>query len=71
MATEDELFKKYERLTSKEAAKFLSVSEQTLSNWRCRKEGPKYFKLGAKMVRYRLKDLEEWMQQRYIDPTSI
>ena len=66
----EELFDKYQRLTTKEAAKFLSVSEQTMLNWRAQRRGPKYFKLGLKSVRYKLKDLEDWLNERYIQPES-
>ena len=34
-------------MTPCEMAKVLSVSEQTLANWRCKGTGPEYLKLGS------------------------
>lgn len=30
--------------------------------WRCRQRGMPYIRLGAKMVRYRLEDVLEWLK---------
>lgn len=50
-----------------EAARLMSVSVQTLRNWRSTLRGPKYLKLG-RSVRYSIADLEKWMQERTINP---
>ena len=39
-------------IDEKEAAAILAVAVATLRNWRAMKQGPRYFKLGARMVRY-------------------
>jgi hypothetical protein len=39
------------------AAAYLSVSVDTLRGWRRRRQGPRFLKLGAKSVRYSLRDL--------------
>ena len=52
-------------ITVREAAKFLGLSVHTLNNKRCNQTGPKYFKLG-RAVRYRYKDLEDWINQNQI-----
>lgn len=39
------------------AAAYLSVSVNTLRHWRKKKRGPRFWKLGAKSVRYSLRDL--------------
>lgn len=36
------------------------LSTGSLANMRCRKEGPKYFKIGKKVL-YRRSDLEAWL----------
>jgi hypothetical protein len=51
-------------LREKEAADFISVSVQTLRNWRHRGEGPKFHKPTPKVVRYRLDQLQEFMEQK-------
>jgi hypothetical protein len=53
-------------LNDVEAAKFLSVSPQTLRNWRFLGKGPEYYKRG-RMVRYSLSDLIAWMDEGRID----
>lgn len=44
------------------------ISTRTLANWRNRKEGPKYTKLGGKVL-YRLSDVEAWEQKRTVNGT--
>jgi predicted DNA-binding transcriptional regulator AlpA len=39
-------------IDEKEAAAILAVAVTTLRNWRALKQGPRYKKLGARMVRY-------------------
>jgi hypothetical protein len=52
-----------------EAAKILSVSAQTLRNFRHLAKGPIYCKRG-RMVRYRVKDLLDYMEAGRIDPEA-
>lgn len=47
-------------LTTREAAAYLNVSEQTLRDWRSKKQGPRFIELGKTpkaAVRYRMRDL--------------
>lgn len=48
-------------LDSKSAAALLDIPAATLAVWRNREMGPPYIKIGAS-VRYRLKDLNEWIR---------
>jgi excisionase family DNA binding protein len=48
-------------LTTKQAARYLELSEVTLKRWRVKKFGPKFVRLGQRKVRYRQEDLEEWI----------
>ncbi|WP_425408222.1 helix-turn-helix transcriptional regulator [Hyphococcus sp.] len=57
-------------LTESEAADVLGVSPRTLSNWRCRGGGPDYVKMGSKAIRYRLDDLNEFIDDRRQNNTS-
>ena len=50
-----------------EAAKILSVSPQTLRNYRHLGRGPAYSKRG-RMVRYQIRNLLSYMEQGRIDP---
>lgn len=44
-------------LDEKETAALLGVAIRTLRNWRCTSNGPRFHKVGARMVRYRRADL--------------
>jgi predicted DNA-binding transcriptional regulator AlpA len=50
------------------AAKYLGISEAALRLWRSRGEGPRHFKAGAKLVRYRRADLDSWIEARLSQP---
>ena len=52
-----------------EAAKILSVSPQTLRNYRHLGRGPAYSKRG-RMVRYQIRNLLSYMEQGRIDPEA-
>ena len=52
-----------------EAAKILSVSPQTLRNYRHLGRGPAYIKRG-RMVRYHVQDLLDFMSAGRIDPEA-
>lgn len=60
-------------VTERQAAVFLSISVRTLQRWRTEPPSngaPKFFKLGAKRVVYRLSDLSRWAEGRAFDSTS-
>jgi excisionase family DNA binding protein len=51
-------------LTPREAAKELGVSPGTLAIWRCKKRySLRYYKVGYR-VRYRMKDIESFIESR-------
>jgi excisionase family DNA binding protein len=45
-----------------EVADRLNVSLQTVRNWRTRREGPRFVKLGKRAVRYRPEDVEAFIE---------
>ena len=55
------------RLNTLEAGEFLGISPPTLILWRTEKKGPRYYRLGKRIV-YRLSDLEEWMDGNVVEP---
>lgn len=62
-----------ELLTTKEAAAFLKVSEQTLMAQRVRGGGPPYAKLGSgpkAAVRYDLAKVTAWLEEQSRENTS-
>jgi excisionase family DNA binding protein len=49
-------------LTIAEVAELLGVSERTLETWRYRGRGPAFIRVGKKVVRYRLSDVEAFLE---------
>ncbi len=52
------------------AAEFLGYSVRALQNWRVRGGGPRFVKVSARSIRYRLSDLIAWMDARTVSHTS-
>jgi predicted DNA-binding transcriptional regulator AlpA len=50
--------------TPKKAAGYLGVSEAALRLWRSDGRGPRYFRAGEKLIRYRRSDLDLWIEAR-------
>ena len=57
-------------LTEKEVARLLGFSPRTLQKWRVTGAGPRHLKISARCCRYRMRDVEEWMEQRVRRSTS-
>lgn len=55
-------------LTPKQAAKYMGISEAVLRLWRAESKGPRYFRAGEKLVRYRRTDLDSWIEARLSAP---
>jgi len=55
--------------TVAETAEYLGLAQSTLNKWRCIGGGPKYLKMG-KAVRYRLSDIQEWLEENQRAHTS-
>lgn len=45
-----------------EAAASLGIAVRTLRNWRVLRKGPRYRKIGARLVRYHVADLAEFQR---------
>ena len=54
-----------QKLTTIEAAKFLGVQPNTLEIWRCRKKGPKYSKIGSRVL-YDINDFEAYFSSQTV-----
>ncbi|TAM96159.1 MAG: DNA-binding protein [Rhodanobacteraceae bacterium] len=50
-------------LTTEEASAALAVTSKTLANWRAKREGPAFLKIGKRAVRYRRADLEAFTRR--------
>jgi excisionase family DNA binding protein len=56
-------------LNERQAAKYLGVSPGTLRLWRAEQRSPRFFRAG-KLIRFRVRDLNEWIEQRLSAPAS-
>lgn len=56
-------------LRTPEAARFLSLSHRTLEKHRCYGTGPRYSKVGGRVV-YRVDDLQAWVDRGIKTSTS-
>lgn len=57
-------------LKEKDAAEFLQMSERTLQGMRLRGGGPMFVRISHRAVRYRRKDLMEWIDSKIRRSTS-
>ena len=53
-------------LTAEEAAEFLDIRVGTLAQWRSQGRGPRYIKIEGRLVRYRLADLEAYLEEHLV-----
>jgi len=49
-------------IDEREAAARLGVAVRTLRNWRAMRKGPRYRKIGARLVRYHVADLADFQR---------
>jgi predicted DNA-binding transcriptional regulator AlpA len=57
-------------VTEHQAADMLCYSVRALQNWRHRGGGPRFVKVSARSVRYRIADLLDWIDARTVANTS-
>ena len=56
-------------LDTKEAAERMGLATVTLETWRYKNTGPAFIKSGGRVF-YLVKDLDDWIQSRRIDPEN-
>ena len=57
-------------MDEREAASMLCYSVRALQNWRHRGGGPKFIRVSARSIRYRRRDLLEWIDSRTVSNTT-
>ncbi|MCJ9430757.1 helix-turn-helix transcriptional regulator [Kordiimonas marina] len=57
-------------INEKEAAAYVGHTVRCLQNWRLRGGGPRFVKVSARSVRYRRRDLEDWIESKLVSSTS-
>ena len=53
-------------MTSQWTAKFLGLSCRTLSRYRQKNVGPPYYRIGNRLIRYRVRDVGAWALTQYV-----
>jgi hypothetical protein len=56
-----------ELITQTEAARVLGIEPRTLESWRLKRIGPRFISYSKRCVRYRLSDLEKWLNDREVE----
>ena len=56
-------------ITEQQVAEILQVAKKTLRDWRYRRYGPKYFKIGSRVL-YQAQPIQEWIGSQERDPQS-
>jgi len=57
-------------LTEAEAAKALGFARRRMQEWRLRGGGPRFVRVSARAIRYRIADLEAWAEARLRTSTA-
>jgi predicted DNA-binding transcriptional regulator AlpA len=50
----------------RQAGRYVGVSAAVLRLWRTQSRGPRFFKAGSKLIRYRRTDLDAWIESRLV-----
>ena len=50
-------------MTTQEVASYLNCSVKSVQDWRWRKNGPTFYRIGQ-YARYRREDVDEWLEAR-------
>ena len=58
------MMEQHDVLTPRQAAQYLGISDSALRLWRSDGRGPRYFRAGQKLIRYRRVDLDSWIESR-------
>ncbi len=58
------------KLKPTQAAEYVGLKPPTLAKMRVRGDGPKYVKVGRKVVIYEISDLDEWIARQKRSSTS-
>ena len=57
-------------ITERDAADFLGYTMRALQNWRVRGGGPTYVKVSTRSIRYRRRDLNDWVESKLAEHTT-
>lgn len=55
-------------LTTDEASRYLGLRSQLLVQWRYEHKGPAFHRLGGRLVRYDIAELDAWLEDQRVAP---
>lgn len=53
-------------LSPHEVYEFLGISKWTLWYWRKTRQGPRFYRIGKRLIRYRRSDVKAWLEFREV-----
>ena len=57
-------------LRERDAANYLGLSPRTLQQWRYLGRGPRFVRVSDRCIRYRMRDLDDWLASRLVETAS-
>ncbi len=57
--------------TERHAADFLGVTTRALQKWRATGTGPQFVRISGRCIRYRRRDLTDWVEARLKTSTAV
>ncbi len=57
-------------MSAKEAAEYLGVTKSHMARMREWKIGPKWYNIGLKLIKYKQSDVDEWIEEQALRPSS-
>ncbi len=57
-------------LNEKQASEYLNFTQRALQSWRLKGDGPLFIRISARAIRYRIEDLDAWLEDRLAKSTS-
>ncbi|MGA2093105.1 MAG: helix-turn-helix domain-containing protein [Sedimentisphaerales bacterium] len=58
-------------ISPKHLAEILDIPVDTIYKWRQLNKGPRSVKIGERLIRYRIADVEKWLEILNIEPQTI
>jgi predicted DNA-binding transcriptional regulator AlpA len=57
-------------ISEQDAGPYIGYSTHALRKWRREGTGPAYLQVGSRSIRYRVADLDNWLEQRRVEPRA-
>lgn len=57
----------HDSFTPRQAAEYIGMSDSTLRGWRAKGKGPRFYRVSERLIRYRVKDVDAWIEARMSD----